>query len=192
MTGVHRRILPLFLGLAVTLPLTATTIAPMNLADLANRAQSVAHVTILSAEPGTVAVGGTDLPTITYRARVENGFKGDFLTKDGAQLLEITMLGDLKGEAQGSIQKLSSISGLPTLQVGEQYLLFTTQPSSVGLSTTVGLGAGCFHISGDGDKALVVNEFDNAGVFQGMAGMPSSGPVSYSALVSQLQSILGQ
>lgn len=191
MRGVHRRIFSLLMGLAVVAsPLAATSIVPLNLADLANRAESVAHVTILSAEPGSVPVGGTVLPVIHYEGRVENGFKGDFVTKDGVQVLTFTMLGDLKGEAQGSLQKLSSISDLPQLSVGEQYLLFTTQPSSVGLSTTVGLGTGCFHISGDGDKALVVNEFDNAGVFQGFPGMPTSGPVSYSALVDQLQSIL--
>lgn len=194
MRGVHRYALPLSIGLAVVLPLAATTIAPLNLADLVDRAQNIAHVTILGAEPGTVSVGGTDLPTITYEARVEQGFKGEFITKDGMQILEFTMIGDLKGDAStgGTVEKLTSIPDLPEFQIGEQYVLFTTPPSAIGLSTTVGLGTGSFLISGDGDKAVVVNEFDNAGVFAGLPGMPASGPVSYSALVGQLQTLLGQ
>lgn len=193
MRGVHRHIFTFLLGLGMVLPLGATTIVPLDLADLTLRAESILHGTVLSAEPGTVAVGGTSLPTVTYKVRVEEGFKGDFPTKGDHKVLEITMLGDLKGDgSQGSIRKLSSVEGLPQLQVGDQYLLFTTQPSQIGLSTTVGLGTGCFHISGDGDKALVVNAFDNAGVFQGFAGMPSSGPVSYAVLVEQLRNLLGQ
>lgn len=194
MRGVHLRVLPFLIGLAVVLPLAATTIVPLNLADLADRAQNIAHVTILGAEPGIVSVGGTDLPTITYEARVEQGFKGEFVTKDGMQILEFTMIGDLKGDGStgGTVQKLTSIPALPELQIGEQYVLFTTPPSAIGLSTTVGLGTGSFLISGDGDKAQVVNEFDNAGVFEGLPGMPASGPVSYSALIRQLQNILGQ
>jgi len=194
MRGVQRQVLFFVIGLAVVLPLAATTIVPLNLADLADRAQNIAHVTILGAEPGTVSVGGTDLPTVTYEARVEQGFKGEFITKDGTQILEFTMIGDLKGDGStgGTVQKLTSVSALPEFQIGEQYVLFTTPPSEIGLSTTVGLGTGSFLISGDGDKAVVVNEFDNAGVFEGLPGMPASGPVSYSALVSQLQTILGQ
>lgn len=194
MRGVHLQVLSFLIGLAVVLPLAATTIVPLNLADLADRAQNIAHVTILGAEPGTVSVGGTDLPTITYQARVEQGFKGEFVTKDGMQILEFTMIGDLKGDGStgGTVQKLTSIPALPELQIGEQYVLFTTPPSAIGLSTTVGLGTGSFLISGDGDKAQVVNEFDNAGVFEGLPGMPASGPVSYSALIGQLQNVLGQ
>lgn len=194
MRGVHLRVFSFLIGLAVVLPLAATTIVPLNLADLADRAQNIAHVTILGAEPGIVSVGGTDLPTITYEARVEQGFKGEFVTKDGMQILEFTMIGDLKGDGStgGTVQKLTSIPALPELQIGEQYVLFTTPPSAIGLSTTVGLGTGSFLISGDGDKAQVVNEFDNAGVFEGLPGMPASGPVSYSALIRQLQNILGQ
>jgi len=184
----------LIAGFGMLLPLSATTIVPLDLADLSFRAESIVHGTVLSAEPGTVQVGGGILPTITYEVRVLEGFKGDFVTKGDSQVLEITMIGDLKGNAEtgGPIRKLSSVEGLPRLTVGDQYLLFTTQPSQVGLSTTVGLGTGCFHISGDGDKAVVINGYDNAGVFQGLSGMPSSGPVSYAALVEQLRNILGQ
>ena len=36
---------------------------------------------------------------------------------------------------------------MPQLAVGRTYLVFTTQPSEIGLSTTVGLGQGAFRIN---------------------------------------------
>lgn len=177
-----------------TPPLGATTVLPMDLADLSSRAASIAAGTVLSAEPGTVQAGGTMLPTVTYEVLVEEGFKGTFVTKEDRTVLEITMIGDLKGDGTtaGSARKLTSIAGLPQLKVGGRYLLFTTAPSAIGLSTTVGLGTGCFEIHGDGDKALVVNELGNAGVFQGLAGLPPSGPVAYADIAQQLRNLLGQ
>jgi hypothetical protein len=177
-----------------TLPLGATTVLPLDLVDLSSRAASIAAGIVLSAEPGSVQVGGATLPTVTYEILVEEGFKGTFVTKGDQSVLAITTIGDLKGDAaaSGSVRKLTSIPGLPQLKVGSQYLLFTTAPSAIGLSTTVGLGTGCFEIHGDGDKALVVNELDNAGVFQGLPGLPVSGPVTYGVLAQELRNILGQ
>lgn len=193
MRGVYRRTVFLLVGSMVVLPLAATTLAPLTLADLTQRAQTIVRGLVLSAEPGSVEVGGTTLPTVTYRVRVEEGFKGDFTVKGDASEVEFTMLGRMKNEEmeQGTIRKLSSIPELPRLTVNEHYLLFVTQPSAIGLSTTVGLGTGCFELSGEGDKALVTNGFDNAGVFRGLAGMPSSGPVSYASLAGEIHAILG-
>ena len=49
------------------------------------------------------------------------------------------------------------------LAVGQTYLVFTTQPSGVGLSTTVGLGQGCFRLYGKGDSQMAVNEVTTPG-----------------------------
>lgn len=194
MRVVRRCTLTLLISLFATLPLGATTVLPLDLVDLSSRAASIAAGTVLSAEPGSVQVGGASLPTVTYEILVEEGFKGTFTSKGDQKVLAITMIGDLKGDAgaSGSAQKLTSIPGLPHLKVGSHYLLFTTPPSAIGLSTTVGLGTGCFEIHGDGDKALVVNELDNAGVFRGLPGLPVSGPVTYGAIAQELHNILGQ
>jgi len=61
----------------------------------------------------------------------------------------------------------------PDLQVGSDYVLFTTAPSAVGLSTTVGLSQGLFHIFNDANgRELAANGLGNQGIF--------GGPVSYS------------
>ena len=61
------------------------------------------------------------------------------------------------------------------LTVGQTYLVFTTQPSGVGLSTTVGLGQGCFRLYGKGDSQMAVNEVNNAGLFRDMQPPAAAG-----------------
>lgn len=195
MRNVYLLCVSLLVVLGMALPLEATSILPLDLEDLCQRSEEIYLGTVLSAEPGTMQLGSATLAIVRYEVRVEDDFKGNFPTKDGARVAQLTMLGDLKATAAaasvGSAVRLSHTGGLPQLQVGQRYLLFTTPPSAIGLSTTVGLGAGCFHVSGEGVKAQVVNEFDNAGVFRNSPGLPTSGPVTYSAVAAQLQQILG-
>lgn len=70
-----------------------------------------------------------------------------------------------------------SFRGLPRLEIGQTYLLLTTPPSKIGMSTTVGLGQGLFRIAGEGQMASAVNEFGNKMLFKGMEseGRQSSG-----------------
>ena len=68
------------------------------------------------------------IPTITYRLRVSERFKGDFPATSGGDMIVSIRSVDLK-----AIE-------LPRLAVGEEYLLMTTMPSPAGLSTVVGLG----------------------------------------------------
>ena len=192
MRNVYLQCVVFLVVLGMALPLGATSILPLDLEDLCNRSDSIVLGTVLSAEPQTMQFGSSTLDTVQYRVKVEESFKGAVTIKDGVSVAELTMLGNLKSlPVNGSVTRISSVPGLPQLQVGQRYLLFTTPPSPVGLSTTVGLGTGCFEVSGEGDKAVVLNEFNNAGVFQGLPGMPSSGPVTYSAVADQLHEILG-
>ena len=48
--------------------------------------------------------------------------------------------------------------------MGREYLLFTTRPSQVGLSTTIGLGQGAFLIDDAGKEELTANAFGNMGL----------------------------
>jgi hypothetical protein len=97
---------------------------------------------------------------------------------------------------------------MPVLSVGQTYLVFTTQPSGVGLSTTVGLGQGCFRVYGKGDSQMAVNEVNNTGLFRDMqpaaaaagaalrsAGAPpaatAAGPIPFSELRAQIINLVG-
>lgn len=185
----------------ITAPAGAAMILKMNLAQLTDRAEAIFRGEVLSAEPGKIAIGGGTLPTVTYRLRVDEAFKGEFEAKENASPeVEITMLGTFKASAPGGSQARlsSSLPEVPKLRVGESYVLFTTAPGNSGLRSPVGLGQGSFRIYAGANKTeLAVNELNNLGLFDGAgpsqrAGQGSEGPVSYTRLASAILAELNQ
>ena len=68
----------------------------------------------------------------------------------------------------------------PDLAVGQTYVLFTSQPSAIGLSTTIGLSQGLFRVFNSAQgRELAANGLDNAGLFDGA--------VSYSDLKAAIE-----
>lgn len=180
--------------LLLVMPVGAATLLHMDLEDLCGRADKIFRGTAVGFEPGTLAAGGGELPIVTWRFRVDETFKGAFDEKDGVRFVEVRMLGNLKQAPQSEgMARFSALPEPPQLRVGEEYLLFTTAPSAVGMSTTVGLGQGSFHVYVDGKQGeMARNELDNLGVFEGLTGMPAQGPVAYTELARNIHEILGQ
>jgi hypothetical protein len=160
--------------------------------------------TVLQARVGSVEVGGGRLPVVTYRVRVDESFKGSYETVKGIRVAEIKMLGRTDPVRSGHYLLNPILRDVPVLAVGETYLLMTTQPSRVGLSTTVGLGQGAFRITGKGPGEQAVNEFQNANLggsedlaagarrsFAAGAPTRSRGPVAYSDLAGQIRALVG-
>lgn len=178
-------------------PAQAATVLQLNLEQMVDRAARIFRGTVLSVKEGTVQAGGAALPTVTYRLRVDEAFKGTYQQVKGLQIVEITMLGKLK-QGQAATQRALPLIDLPRLQVGQDYLLLTTAPSAIGLSTTVGLGQGAFRVTGKPGQELAVNENHNLGLLRGMGGVSGSvtpnqnsgGAVSYSALAAVIQGLV--
>jgi hypothetical protein len=186
---------------AVAVPAGAAMILKMNLAQLTDRADAIFRGEVLSAEPGKISMGGGTLPTVTYRLRVDEAFKGEFEAKENASPeVEITMLGTLKATVRsgGQTRLSSSLPEVPKLRVGESYVLFTTAPGASGLRAPVGLGQGSFRIySGANKTELAVNEINNLGLFDGArsaqrAVQGSEGPVTYTRLAGAILSEINQ
>jgi hypothetical protein len=181
------RFLPgLLLMLALTLvSMTASAgamVTKMGLGDLVGNADKVFRGTVLTKEPGTVQAGGAELATVVYTIKVDDALKGEFGAKP---VVTLTVLGSLKAEVVGDVQRLSSLDLNPNLDVGSEYVLFTTAPSSVGLSTTVGVGQGLFRIFANADgRDLAANELNNMGLFDG--------PVQYSKLAAAVAALVNQ
>lgn len=188
-----------FLALAAlswSAALQAATVRQMNLAQLVDNAGRIFRGTVLDAREGTVQVGGGELPTVTYRIRVDEAMKGSFGQVKGMTVAEIRMIGKPQ-TAAGTARHLNALGDLPHLQVGQDYLVIATQPSAAGLSTTVGLGQGLFRLSGKPGQELAVNLFNNQGLFLGMnkaAGVSSASgvPVSYPVLAGMIRDIVGE
>jgi hypothetical protein len=186
---------------AIAAPASAAMILKMNLAELTDRADAIFRGEVLSAEPGKIAIGGGTLPTVTYRLRVDEAFKGSFEAKENASPeVEITMLGTLKTTAHsgGQTHLASALPEVPKLRVGESYVLFTTAPGASGLRSPVGMGQGSFRIYAGANKTeLAVNELNNLGLFDGAgpaqrAAQRSEGPVTYTRLAVAIHAELGK
>ena len=167
----------------------AATMMHMNLDDMSRQADKIFRGTVLKVTEGEVEVGGGMLPTTTYIVQVDEAFKGEFETIKGMQLVEIQMIGKTRPHAIGDVERISPLPDMPRLKLGQTYLLFSTQPSSAGLSTTVGLGQGSFHLSGAQFKEMAVNEYDNFGLFAGtsVSDIRTPGPIPYSRLADEIR-----
>lgn len=175
----------------------AATVRHMNLEQLVVNAHQAYRGTVLTIKEGTVQAGGIELPTVTYKIRVDEAFKGTFQEVKGLTIAAVTMVGKLKQAEGAGARHVPALPELPKLQVGQDYLLLTTQPSAIGLSTTVGLGQGSFQLRGKPGQETAVNGNNNLGLFLGMnnsvAATPgqSGGPVPYSTLAGMIRNIVG-
>lgn len=174
-------------------PAQSATVRQMNLEQLVGNAYTIFRGTIVDVRPGTVQIGGGELPTVIYTVRVDEPFKGSFDEAKGVAVAEIQMVGELKSLVAGDVRRLSILPELPQFQIGRDYLILTTQPSSYGLSTTVGLGQGAFQLTGKSGSEVAANEFNNVGLWNGMnVSVQGGGAVPYADLATQIRQILGQ
>lgn len=179
--------------LIMSAPVFATTMLKMDLEDLTARAGTIFRGTVIDVNQGTIQAGGGELPAVTYRVRVDELYKGAATeTKGDKSIMVIRMVGSLvhsKTNADGRL-KFDAFGQVPRLNPGADYLLFTTQESSIGLSVTVGLGQGAFRVlpvDGIDGQYQAVNEFNNAGL-----GLDSAGPVELDKLSARINALLGR
>ncbi len=158
----------LVLALAV-IPASAAMVMKMDLAGLVGNADKVFRGTVIGKGADTISAGGGTLPVVVYTLRVDDAIKGEFGDGKDATTIVLRMVGNLKPEPQtGDVRRLGSTGVNPDLKVGSTYVLFSTRPSAVGLSTTVGLGQGLFRVFTDaGGRELAANALNNQGLFDG-------------------------
>jgi hypothetical protein len=100
---------------------------------------------------------------------VDEVFRGEFAEVKGVRIAELRMLGKMSPVQRGYLRWVSPLPRMPELRVGQTYLVMSTRPSAIGLSTTVGLGQGLFRIAQVGKEEQAVNEVNNSGLFRDMA-----------------------
>ena len=150
--------------------LDAQMVLKMDLPEICSRADKIFRGTVLSATSGTVQVGGGELPTMTYRFKVDEAFQGTYVTKGDNWIAEITMLGKVKPVNADGARSVSPLPDLPELKVGGEYVLMTTRPSSAGLSTPIGLGQGCYTISRSNKVEIATDGLGNTLTYEQLAG----------------------
>ncbi len=180
-------------GLLISISAGATMVQQLNLDEMTVVADKIFRGTVVTVESGTVEAGGGELPTVTYTIRVSDTLKGETSSGNGkaGNVVKFTVLGSLKAPAATGDIRFAGGFKAPKLSVGEEYLLFTTAPSSLGLSTTVGVAQGLFRFV-LGSK--VTNDAKNIGLFRDMdaAGLPQRGPIEYSAIAERISGLVGR
>lgn len=159
----------------------AALVQKFDLGGMVDNADKVFRGTVVSKEPGTVEAGGSTFSTVVYTIRIDDPLKGNFGNGKAASSITLQMLGSLKADvAGGQYRRLSGIDMNPDLDVGSDYVLFTTKPSRIGLSTTVGLNQGLFRVFANAQgREMAANGLDNNGLFQGA--------VAYDELVTAIK-----
>jgi hypothetical protein len=164
----------------------ATTVKHFDLTQMTSSAARVFRGTVMDVNPGTVRVGGGELPTTTYRIKVVESFKGDFKTAKGVAYAEITMIGSIKADSdKGGLRHFSLFRDMPRLERGQDYLLFLTADSKVALTSPVGLAQGLFDIDTALPEEPTANRLMNSGLAAGVKG-----PVPYDQLAARVRDIV--
>ena len=169
----------------------ASAVRHMNLDALVENSAAIFRGTVTGIEPGSVQIGGKELPTTTYLFRVGEMFKGQpTAVRNGEQFLALTMIGSIKEhhhQHHGPIVHFDLLHDVPRMTTGSEYLLFATAESSAGLSVPVGLTQGCFDLLG----GMALNRAGNTGLFRGMQGPPrSDGAIAYRELAGHIRASL--
>ena len=170
-------------------PVYAAMVTQMNLEGLVNSSERVFVGEVVSITESRVTAGGGELPAVTYKFKVSESFKGEYTTIKGVRIAEVKMIGRLKDVMAGR----HPIAGFPVLQSGEEYLLMVAPASPrTGLTAFMGLGQGCFHVTGKEDSKIAVNAANNAGLFNNMStSLTGSDAISYARLSALIRTIVG-
>lgn len=175
-------------ALSGAVPAQATLLEALAIDDMVTRSEVVFRGTVIDVQQSNMAIGGGEIPTVTYRLRVEEMLKGSAdITKGDERYMEIRMVGSLKDKTvKDGIAHLSILKDVPRLNMSSDYVLFMTPRSSAGLSVTMGLGQGAFNIVPTDKEDLAVNQYNNLGL-----GVGNDGPVSYNALKAAVVAAAG-
>lgn len=167
----------------------ASTLMHMNLQKLCSGAESIFLGKVVSISEELIEAGGGRIPAVIYKLEVTETFKGSFATEKGIQIAEVRMLGTLKQVESGR----PVIPGAPVLRQGTEYLLMVGPAGPIGLTSTIGLGQGCFGVSETKQGKVAINGYGNAGLFASMnsGGLASGQVLPYAALANMIRNIVG-
>jgi hypothetical protein len=164
----------------------------MSLQQMCHAAARIFRGTVLGVTEGTVTVGGSQLPTIVYRLRVDEAFKGSYQLIKGQRIATLQMVQSGKRPQLGPIRRLAMLDGLPQFAEGHDYVILATAPSPIGLSTTVGLKQGAFTVNGKAGQEMAVNGNDNIGLAASAATGVRRGPIPYASLRDSIRRFVGR
>jgi len=143
-TFIHRLMRLLVILIAtISTNISATTVLPLSLQQLSDRAELIFYGSVLENE--VIRDGNNSRIATLTRFQVHDLIKG--------QAADTHTIKQIGGAIAGG--RSLRIHGVPRYQVGESYVLFLPRPSSLGFSSPVGLQQGNFTVTEtDGVKSV--------------------------------------
>ena len=143
-TFIHRLMhLLVILIAAISTNVSATTVLPLSLQQLSDRAELIFYGSVLENE--VIRDGNNSRIATLTRFQVHDLIKG--------QAADTHTIKQIGGEIAGG--RTLRIHGVPRYEVGESYVIFLPRPSSLGFSSPVGLQQGNFTVTEtDGVKSV--------------------------------------
>jgi len=145
------------LPILLALPLGATLVLELNLAQLKERAATIVHGRCIAKRE---VPDGQPLPYTEYTFEVKKALRGCQDTQ-GKPLERITVrhAGTSQAETRGDgLEAAPRRWGIPEHQVGEEAILFLTKESSLGLCAPVGLDQGKLEVVQKDGRKLAINK----------------------------------
>ena len=168
------RVWPQFLvSLALVAQLSATTLEQLTLDEMAQKSTAIVRARVTGSRSATLGAGrGADIYTY-FQLQVLETWKAS-----GRPASEVAIPG---GAVDGIRQ---SVSGAPTLQPGQEYVLFLWTSRS-GLTQVIGLSQGLFRVSPGASREMLAQRPPAAELMLDRAG----NPVEDRAVSMQLQDL---
>ncbi len=139
-----------------TIPLGATSLKVMNLADL------VGHSTRIFSGICQAVSSGLDennMPYTSYSFRVTDSIYG-IANQEVVVVKQFGLAEPI--QLDNGVTNVTRIEGMPRYVPGQEYLLLLNKESSLGFSAPIGLIQGAFRVQGTGTSRTVVNGMGNA------------------------------
>lgn len=145
--------------------LEGTSIIKMNLSEMVQKSGRIIVGVCTAIDDGTMPTpSGGSIAYTSYTFAVSKSIKGGV-----GSSLEIKQFSHPVSSSSGQVNV--KLTGMPTYQIGEEYVLILTAESGLGLSTTVGLSQGCFRVIINAKTGVrqVANGLNNAGLFKNIS-----------------------
>ena len=169
----------------------AVTLLPLDLPELTGRAERIFIGRVETVAAGRDANG---LPAVWTTFAVEQPLKG--FTGSPPDHVTLKQLGAAFG---GTDAPVVPHAVLPRYRAGESVVLFVHPDSTLGFTSPVGFGQGCFRIDEQGGVRTVENDVGNANLGAGgaargralAASAASAGPIPLATFVARVQALVG-
>jgi hypothetical protein len=174
------------LVLAPTVPSSAMTLVPLGLAELTGGAGRIFVARVERVEAGRDAEG---LPAVWTTFAVSETLKGP-----ASEHVTLKQLGTSFG---GADARIAPHADVPRYEPGESVVLFVHPESTLGFTSPVGLGQGCFRIRDRDGTRVAVNDVGNrnlvapAGAARTLAGPdPTAASLPLATLIARVRGLV--